>query len=66
MKKPHQQIIQGENAAAKAWIDVMGNGDGSSLKLKEGQLAERAPKFRQNVGAPKAHESVGLLIEKIH
>ena len=46
MKKPHQQIIQRENAAAKAWIDVMGNGDGSSLKLKEGQLAERAPKFR--------------------
>ena len=23
----------------------MGNGDGSSLKLKEGQLAERAPNF---------------------
>ena len=44
----------------------MGNGDGSSLKLKEGQLAERAPKFRQEVGAPKVHESVGLLIEKIH
>ena len=46
MEKPHQQIIQGENAAAKALIDLMGNGDGSSLKLKEGQLAERAPKFR--------------------
>ena len=24
MKKPHQQIIQGENAAAKALIDLMG------------------------------------------
>ena len=46
MKKPHQNIIPGENATAKAWIDLMGNGDGSSLKLKEGQLAERAPKFR--------------------
>ena len=31
-EKPHQQIIQGENAAAKALIDLMG----SSLKLKEG------------------------------
>ena len=40
MKKPHhQQIIQGENATAKALIDLKGNGDGSSLKLKEGQLA---------------------------
>ena len=46
MKKPHQQIIQGDNAAAKALIDLMGNGDGSSLKLNDGQLAERAPKFR--------------------
>ena len=46
MKKPHQQIIQRENAAAKDWIDLMGNGDGSGLKLKEGQLTERAPKFR--------------------
>ena len=46
MKKPHQQIIQRENAAAKALIDLMGNGYGSSLKLKEGQLAERAPNFR--------------------
>ena len=46
MKKPHQQIIQGESTDAKAWIDLMGNGDRSSLKLKEGQLAERAPKFR--------------------
>ena len=46
MKKPHQQIIQGENAAAKALIDLMENGDGSSLKLNEGQLAETAPKFR--------------------
>ena len=36
MKKPHQQIIQGENAAAKALTDLMGKGDGSSLKLKEG------------------------------
>ena len=36
MKKPHQQIIQGENAAAKALIDLMGNGDEYSLKLKEG------------------------------
>ena len=36
MKKPHQQIIQRENAAAKALIDLMRNGDGSSLKLKEG------------------------------
>ena len=44
----------------------MGNGDGSSLKMKEGQLAERAPKFRYKVGALKACESVGLLIEKIH
>ena len=24
MKKPHQQIIQGENVAAKALIDLMG------------------------------------------
>ena len=62
-KKPHQQIIQEENAAAKAWIDLMGNGDGL---LKEGQLAERAPKFRWKEGAPKAHEIVGLLIAKIH
>ena len=46
MKKPRQQIIQGDNAAAKALIDLMGDGDGSSLKLKDGQLAERAPKFR--------------------
>ena len=46
MKKSHQKIIQGENAAAKAWIDLMGSGDGSSLKSKEGQLAERAPKVR--------------------
>ena len=45
MEKPHQKIIQGENAAAKAWIDLIGNGDGSSLKLKEGQLSERDPKF---------------------
>ena len=36
MKKPHQQIIQGENAAAKALTDLMGNGDEYSLKLKEG------------------------------
>ena len=46
MKKPQKQILQGENAAAKALIDLMGNGDGSSLKLKDGQLAERVPKFR--------------------
>ena len=46
MKKPHQNTIQGANAAAKDWIDLMGNGDGSSLKLKDGQLAERAPTFR--------------------
>ena len=31
MKKSHQQIIQGENAAAKSSIDLMANGDGSSL-----------------------------------
>ena len=36
MKKPHQKIIQGENAAARAWIDLIGSGDGCSLKLKEG------------------------------
>ena len=45
MKKPHQKITQGENADAKDWIDLVGNGDGPSLNLKDGQLAERAPKF---------------------
>ena len=47
MKKPHQKIIQGENAAAKDWIDLMGNGDGPSLNLKDGQLA--APRRRTKV-----------------
>ena len=45
MKKPHQQIIQGENAAAKAWIDLMGDRDGSSLKLKEGSWQRGRPNF---------------------
>ena len=46
MRKPHQNTIHGANAAAKDWIDLMENGDGPSLKLKDGQLVERAPTFR--------------------
>ena len=36
---PHQNINQEGNDAVEAWVDLMGNKGGSSLKLKEGQLA---------------------------